>query len=239
MRFPVTSSCERKLIRNSLLNSNILGAILVFSYLAVYGISAQLVLTGAQLLYFLGSIAFAICVFYIRDPEMQKKKVRKGILFNQIVGTFMIFAYVMIYGISSITLLSGFQLIFFMSSYVFAMSVIYVRSPERLQSQDNVSFSHTNNNFLERSPCIINSNDLSWLVRTLNSSLSIILGFAELLLKRTFSESEKEFMVRNIYEQGLTMSNAINKVSKIEPDELVKPKEVYEVADLLADKNFK
>ena len=229
---------NKSFIKNSLLSNQILGAFLLFSYFVVYGISAQAALYGLELIYFLSSIAFASFIFYIRDPEVQKARARKGILFNQILGTSLVFAYLLIYGISSIALLQGFQLVFFMSSYIFFMSVVYIRDPERIKKQEEVSASITVNTFVEKNACLINNNDLSWLVREVNSSLSVIVGFSELLLKREHSEAEKEYMIRNIYEQSLQINNSICKVSSLISDSITKPKETHEVVDLLADKNF-
>ena len=227
-----------KLIQKSLLSNQILGAFLVLSYFVVYGITAQAALDGLQLLYFLSSIAFAALIFYVKDPETQKKKVKKGILFSQILGTVLVFAYLLIYGISSITLLHGFKLIFFMSSYVFFLSLLYMRDPERIKKQEEVSASITHSPFTERNPCFINNKDLSWLIREVNSSLSIIIGFSELLMKRDSSEAEKEYMIRNIYEQGLHINNSISKVASLVSDSITKPKQTHEVADMLADSNF-
>lgn len=210
----------------------------MFSYLAVYGISAQATLFGVQLLYFLSSIGFAAFIFYVRDPESQKKKVQKGILFNQIFGTALVFAYLLIYGISSIAMLEGFKLIFFMSSYVFFLSLLYIRDPERIKKEENISASITSHSFVERYPSFINNNDLSWLIREVNNSLSIIVGFSELLLNREYSEAEKEYMIRNIYEQAISISNSMCKASSLIPDSITKPKNTHEVVDLLADKNF-
>ena len=229
---------HKSLVKNSLLSNQILGAILLFSYFVVYGITAQAALYGLQFIYFLSSIAFAALIFYIRDPEIQKTKVKKGILFSQIFGTIIVFSYLLIYGISSIALLKGFQLIFFMSSYIFFMSLIYLRDPERIKKQEEISASITHSPFAERTPCFINSKDLSWLVREINAALSVIIGFSELLLKRDYSEVEKEYMLRNIYEHSLHINNSISKASSLIPDSIVKPKEIYEVVDLLDDKNF-
>ncbi len=229
---------HKSIIRNSFLSNQILGAFLVFSYFLVYGITAQSALFGVQLLYFLSSVIFAGFIFYVRDPEVQKQKVKKGILFSQIVGTGLIFAYLLIYGISSVALLKGFQLVFFMSSYIFVMSVVYLRDPERIKKQEEISASITHSPFIERNPCFVNSKDLSWLVREVNSALSVIIGFSELLLKREHSEVEKEYMLRNIYEHSLCINNSISKVSSLLPDSITKPKQTHEVADLLADKNF-
>lgn len=229
---------HKSLIKKSLLSNQILGSFLLFSYFVVYGITAQTALFGMELLYFLSSVVFAALIFYVRDPESQKKKVKKGILFNQIFGMVLVFSYLLVYGISSMALLEGFKLIFFMSSYIFFVSLVYIRDPERIKKEENISASITSSPFAERNPCFINSKDLSWLIREVNSSLSVIIGFSELLMKRDYSEAEKEYMIRNIYEQSLHINNNISKVSSSIPDSITRPKQTHEVADLLADSNF-
>ena len=231
--------CENKLLKNSLLNNQLLSVVLIISYCLVYGVTASIVLNGLQLLYFISSVVFALTAIYVRDPLIQKHRIKKGILYSQIAGTVLVLSYILVYGISSLALLSGFQLLFFMSSYAFAMSIFYIRDPERMHKEEVASGSFTNVSFAEVSPCFINSHDLSWLVREINSSLSPVIGFSELMLKREHSELEKEYMMRNIYHHSLSISNSINKVALIIPDSPVKPKEVHEVVDLLADKNFK
>lgn len=224
-------------IRHTLLNNQILGSVLIFLYCAIYGITAQIVLAGFQLLFFLASLMFAVSTYYVRDPQIKKSQIKQGIVLNQLFGMLLVAAYILVFGISSIALLSGFQLVFFMSSYVFAMSLFYIRDPERIE-EENVSSSVTSA-YIEKNPCFIDNQDLSWLVRELNGSLTSIIGFSELMLRKSYSDHEKEFMLRNIYEKALSMSISVNKAASITPDSLVKPKEIYEVVDLLSDKNFK
>ena len=227
-----------ELLKKSLLSNHLLGAFLIFFYLIMYGISAPVVLYGVKLFYFLSSIAFAAFILYVRDPEIKREKIKQGILGSQVIGTVLVFSYLLFYGISSLTLLNGFQLIFFMSSYIFVMSLFYLRDPEKIGKEETSSFSSTGA-FIERNPCFLNKNDLSWFVREVNSALSVLIGFTELLLKRECSESEKEYMHRNIYEQSLYISNCLNKVSATITDSPVRPKETHEVVDLLDDKNFR
>lgn len=231
--------CKNKLLRNSLLNNHLLSLVLIISYCLIYGITAPIVLNSLQLLFFVSSVVIALTAICVRDPLIQKHRIKKGILYSQIVGTVLVFAYVCVFGLTSLALLSGFQLLFFMSSYAFAMSIFYIRDPERMRREEVASGSFTNVSFAEVSPCFINSHDLSWLVREINSSLSPVIGFSELMLKREHSDLEKEYMMRNIYQYAISIANSINKVASIIPDPQVKPKEVHEVVDLLADKNFK
>lgn len=232
---------SRKLVKNTFLGNQVLAGFLIFAYCTVYGITSQVVLSGIQLLFFLSSLMFALSVFYVRDPMVRKEKAQKGILFSQITGTALVFAYIVIFGVSSLTLLKGFQLVFFMSSYTFAMSIFYIRDPERIQKEETVSVSSTNGPMQEKNPCFINEQDLSWLVRELNNSLSTVIGFTELMLSRDFSEQEKDFMLRKIYEQSLTMSCSVSRASSIVPSAITEPKNIcerssaYETVDLLDD----
>lgn len=230
---------NQNFIKKSLYSNQVLGGVLILAYCIVYGITAQIVLSGLQLMFFLSSVIFALTTFYVKDLGLQKEKAKKGILFNQTIGTMLVIMYILAYGISSISLLNGFQLIFFMSSFTFAMSIFYLRDPERIKKEEDVSCSNTSNPFVEKNPCLINSKDLSWLIRELNSPLSTIIGFGELMLQREYSEREKEYMIRNIYENALSMSNTINKVSCTIIDSPTRPKEIHKVIDLLSDKNFK
>lgn len=229
----------QKTVNKNLVYNQLIFSVLVLSYCFIYGMTAQIVLSGLQLLFFLSSLVFAISIFYIRDPHIKKERAKKGILYSQIVGTILVFAYVIVFGVSSLTLLKGFQLLFFMSSFVFAMSIFYLRDPDRIKEKEDTSISITTTKFLERSPCFINSKDMSWLIRELNSSLTTVIGFTELMLSRDYTEHEKEYMLRNIYSESLNMSANISKVSSLVQDTPAKPKEIHEVVNLLDDKNFK
>ncbi|MBI2995361.1 MAG: hypothetical protein HYY52_01455 [Candidatus Melainabacteria bacterium] len=230
----------KTLVRNSILSNQAIGAFLIFMYCAMYGISAQVILNGLELIYFMASLLVSLTVVYIRDPEVQKERAKRGIVLNQLFGTGLVFAYIITFGISSITLLNGFKLLFFMSSYVFAMSLIYIRDPDRIKKSEDISSSITTTPFFEKNPCFINNKDLSWLIRELNSSLSTIIGFSELMINREYNQSEKEYMTRSIYENAIRMSYSINKASSLISDSITKPKATHdhEVVDMLQDKNL-
>lgn len=231
---------SNSIIAKSLLNSQAIGAILILTYCAVYGLTAPVILSGLQMMFLISSIVFAITIFYIRDPDIQKKRAEDCIFANQLVGTLLVAYYILVFGISSLSLLSGFQLIFFMSSYIFAMSIFYIRDYERIEASQIASYSITGAPYyLERYSCHIDKKDLSWLVRETNESLSVLLGFSELMLNRTYREMEKEYMLRKMYQESLNISNQINQVSNLINDSQTKPKEIHEIVDLLADKNFK
>lgn len=224
-------SAQKVFINKSLLNSQILGSALILTYCLAYGVTSYVVLAGLQLIFFLTSLVFALSIVYVRDPIIRKQKIKKGILYNQLFGGVLVLAYVLIFGASSFALLSGFQLIFFMSSYIFAMSLFYIRDPERIKKSDEV-VSSTYSPFIDRNPCFINNKDLSWLVRELNGSLSTIIGFSELMLKRDHSDSEKEYMLRNIYEKAISLSNTVVKAAGLVDNSEAKPKDICEKSNL-------
>ena len=227
-----------RIVKAGFFNSQILGAILIISYCIIYGVTANVILSGLKLLFFLSSMVFALSVIYIRDPHAKKENARKGIILNQVVGTTLLFSYIVVFGVSSISMLNGFQLIYFMSSYTFVMSIFYIRDPERIKKVETAT-SSTTTSTAEKNPCFINSQDLSWLIRGLNGPLSVIIGFTELMLRREYTDNEKEYMLRNIYEQALIMSQSVAKVSAAVPDSLVRPKEICDVVDVLNNKKTK
>ena len=228
-------------VKEGVLKNQFVLAVIVFLYCVVYGITAQFVLTGLKMAFFLSSLFFALLLFYILDPH---KSISMGgvksILTNKIFRDVLLCTYTLIYGVSSVLLFSGFDLVYFLSSYIFALCVFYICGRAGLKEQtQKISSTSTVGPFNERHPCFINSQDLSWLIRELNGSLSTVIGFTELMLRKQYTEGEKEYMQRIIYTQALTMSNSINKAATTIPDSPVKPKEIYEVVDLLDDKNFK
>lgn len=230
---------KKRFITKSLFANNIVAISLVAVYCVVYGISAQAIMKGLELMFFISSLIFALTSMYIRDPEVQKAKIKKGIIYNQTIGTALVITYMLVFGVSSVALYSGFQLIFFMTSYIFALSYFYLRDSKRLEKVEETASSSSSAPYSEKYPCFINSQDMSWLIRELNDSLTPVIGFSELMLKKTYNDYEREFMLRNIYERALSMHNSINKIVATVKDLPTKPKEIYEVVDLLDDKNFK
>lgn len=230
---------KSRIASRSLFANNAIAAFLIVTYCIVYGASAHAIFDGIQLMFFISSLLFAVSVMYVRDPEVQKSKVEKGILYTETVGVALIAIYTIIFGISSIALYTGIKLIFFMTSYVFVLSFLYLRHPKRLETIEEVSSSLTTNIFHERFPTFVNSQDLSWLIRELNDPLASIIGFSELMLERKYGEHEKEYMLRCIYQSAISMSYTVNKVAKTITDTPAKPKQIHEVVDLLDDKNFK
>src|SRR3989338_2127081 len=219
----------QSLVKKSLFANNIIAGLLLLSYCLLYGVTAEVALVGAELIFFLSSFFFALFVMYVRDPEVQKKKIAKGILFNQTTGTILLITYLVAFGFSSIAFLNGCVLVFFMASYAHALSVFYLRDAGRLEKEEKFSYSTSIGYFTEKSPCFINSKDMSWLVRELNGSLSTIVGFTELMLERQYSEHEREYMLKQIYEEAITMSNSINKVANLITNSDIAPKHNKEI----------
>ena len=229
----------QNIVKKNFVYNQFLFSVLVIAYCSVYGMTAHMVLNGIQLMFFMCSFIYALTIFYVRDPILKKDKAKKGIIYNQVFGTILVVSYIVLFGVSSITLMKGFQLLFFMSSYVFAMSVFYLRDPERLKKQEDTPVSATYSPFVERNPCFINNKDLSWFIREVNGPLSTVIGFSELMLSREYNEHEKEYMLRNIYENALKISGNMDKVSLMINDSLTKPKEIHEVMDNLNGKILK
>lgn len=198
-------------VNNSLLKSQMICFLLLLTYCTVYGITAQIILASWQLLYFVTSILFALSIVYLKDKEAQIAKIKKGIIANQLIGTVLIFSYVLIYGISSFAILTGFQLAFFMSSYVFAMSLIYIN--DYRVKHEILSYSTTTPFFTSSGSTSLSNEELHEIISNINNSLSTIIGFSELMLRRDYSDHEKEHMVKAIFEQAISISHSTSKLS--------------------------
>ena len=222
------------IIKESLLRNQFLGAVLIIVYCATYGITSQLVLSSWQMLYFITSIIFALSIVYIKDKQIQVSKIKKALIANQTIGTALIFAYVFIYGLSSFAILSGFQLVFFMSSYIFAMGLIYIHN-SRLEYA-TVSVSSTSPFFTVNSFINLTNEELTKILSDINNSLTTIIGFSELMLNRNCNENEKEYMTRSIFEKSISISHSVNKISSNIPDSITNPKPSNDVDASITDK---
>lgn len=198
-------------VKNSLLKSQMICFLLLLIYCGVYGVTAQIILVSWQLLYFITSILFALSIIYLKDKESQVAKIKKGIVANQLVGTALIFSYVLIYGISSFAILTGFQLIFFMSSYVFAMSLIYINDSR--VKHEILSYSTTTPFFTSNGSTNLSNEEVHNIISDINNSLSTIIGFSELILRRDYNDHEKEHMIKIIFEQAISISHSTSKIS--------------------------
>lgn len=226
------------------LNNHYTGPVLILLYCALYGTIAQTAFKGHEQPFFFSSIFFALTVYHIRKEKIQNIKMQKSILGNPIISFSLVIIYLLVFGICALFQLSGFQLVIFMSSYIltiliFTSPLFYISDPKELHAGgDGTSSSLTTGSFfVEKYPCFINGQDLSWLIRDLNESMSGVIGFAELLFQKKYTNNEREYMLRNIYQKSLEMSHAINKVAAMYPSS-TNPKDIHEIVDLLADNNF-
>ncbi|MBI3309165.1 MAG: hypothetical protein HYZ79_07320 [Candidatus Melainabacteria bacterium] len=232
----MTIDSKKSIVRKSLFANNIIAGALILLYVGVYGVSSQLIMTGVNLMFFISSLIYALGVMYVRDPGVQALKLKQGIVYSQVVGTVLIAIYALVFGISSVVLFNGFQLVFFMTSYIFALSYFYLRDPKRLEKQEEISYSVTPS---VKFPCHINKDDMTVLVKDLNNPLCLIVGFTELLLNREFTSNEKEYMLRNIYQSAISMKFNIDKTAQLMTDTPTKPNDLHAIVDMLADSNFK
>ena len=137
-------------------------------------------------------------------------KIEINRFFNKLCLT-LIFSYILIYGISSFAILTGFQLAFFMSSYVFAMSLIYINN-HRVK-HEILSYSTTTPFFISGRGTNLSNEEVRNIISNINNSLSTIVGFSELMLRRDYSDHEKEHMIKAIFEQAISISHSTNKIS--------------------------
>lgn len=210
---------NKKLLERSLFANNLIAAALIFTYCIVYGITAHIVLTGLQLLFFMSSFLFGLTVLYHRDPEVQKQKAKKGIVLNQALGTVLLLTYLLVYGISSFAIMSGFNLVFFMLSYLFVMSIAYLRDVERLEDEGRFKFVSR----LYDGSIKLEKKDVTNLIAEMNDSLTTIMGFSELLLRRKMKESEREFMTMIVFNQAISMSDELKEAANLLNDSETDP----------------
>jgi signal transduction histidine kinase len=202
-----------KHLKSNLLRNQVIGAGLLFIYCAVYGVTANLVLASWQILYFVTSILFAVSAVYIKDKQIKNIRLKKCVIVNQLVGTAIIVTYILFYGFSSFALLTGFQLAFFMSSYVFAISLIYIHNKRVIEANNIVSYSSTMPLFVSKPVANLSQEDLYSIICDINNSLTIIVGFSELMLRRDYKSNEKDYMIREIFEQAISISHGVTKIT--------------------------
>lgn len=202
----------------SIFNNQIIFAGLVFLYCMVFGVSSSFVLEGIKYLYFLGSFVFVLTLFYINDYSTRNSSIEKSLIYNQAVGNFLIIIYFLIYGITSFAILNGIQLAFFMLSYFYAVSLLYLSSSSRVVKQKireeinrTVDSSISNVNQIDRQK-------LREVVDSLNKTLTPVIGFSELILNRNLTEAEKKFMMINVYENAIALSLEVKKISELSSD---------------------
>ncbi len=122
---------------NSLINNQVTCGILILMYCTVYGICATRFLSGVPMMFLLCSMVFAMTVFYIKDPDPKKEKKISRVFVNPAVGTILVIYYVSVFGPTSVCILKGIELLFFMSSFIFALSIFYSLDDERKRNSLN------------------------------------------------------------------------------------------------------
>lgn len=123
---------------NSLINNQVTCAILIFAYCVVYGLCATRLLSGLPMAFFLCSVIFAMVIFYVKDPDPKKEKKGGGIFVNQTVGTILSIYYIAVFGPTSLSIFKGLELMFFVSSFIFALVIFYSLDSERIKQSSEV-----------------------------------------------------------------------------------------------------
>lgn len=202
-------------LKNSLFSNHALATLLIFAYCLAFGSTASHVYAGINFIYFLSSMIFALGVFYIKDPELQKSRIESGVLINQITGSALVLGYILVFGVSSITLLSGFQLAFFMLAFVYAMSIMYMRDPEKLLVVKSINHFDLKSCLIETGSVNLEKENLVILIDELKQSLTAMMGFTELLMRRQdLTPTEESFFLNKIYERGQKLSITVEKTEK-------------------------
>lgn len=116
--------------KKTFLGNSLLSAILFYAFASVFGVTSFLMYTGIKLLFFMSSLVFALGGIYLRDPDVHVEKVKQGLMVNKQIGLTLFFLYVILYGFTGVSVLSGVQLMFFTFSFFIAVSFMYLRSPE-------------------------------------------------------------------------------------------------------------
>jgi len=107
--------------------SNDVISALVFSYYIIFGVLACEILHDKALVFVISSMFFAAFVIFLRSVESLSR------IFNT-VGDILMWAYVIVFGLSSYVILSGDDLLFFATSYIFSIAIIYIKDPDRIDS---------------------------------------------------------------------------------------------------------
>lgn len=218
--------------RTSLFGGELMACVLILLYSFVFGLAAQLILTGAELIFFFSSMIFCLTVFYLNEPFICGNKMANRYLKSQGIGSSLVISYVLVYGITSFTILSGTKLLFFTLSYIFAVSMFFLRDDTRLKAYivkeytGPVTKVNQLDEVVEKNPCYLDGKEFSKTMRQFNEGLSIILGFSELLLSKNYTQTEKHYMTMSIYEQAINLSNSFGHVANMLPNSLTKSNEL-------------
>lgn len=190
-------------------------SVLILTYSIVFGFSFLHLFSGITLIFCMSSVIYALAVIYLNDPLFNQAVVKEVYVWGKAAASLIVLSYVLVFGIASFNYLSGQQLLFFMLSYIFAISIIYLRDLSRLQKHlaNSLTF-----------PIVIDVEEANLLIIKLNETLPLILGNSELLLNREYEKTERHFMIRDIYENALNLSQLTTKIGRLISDSPTKPK---------------
>lgn len=218
--------------KRSLFENNCLAGALTYIYAGLCGVTAQFLFEGTERLFVLSSIIFSLCVIYLKDPEVKKNKAYKGLIYTNWAGSLLAISYIVIFGISSFSLLSGVKLMFFMLTYTFAFSIIYVREPKRvyrselLKNKEAVKapvFVKEVNFISEVNKNLMSNKEANYLSTSFNHSLTQISMYSNMLLSEELTVKEKRILLDKIQKNALNYTQNYNRLKKISSA----PKEVY------------
>jgi hypothetical protein len=99
---------------------------LVFSYYIIFGVLACQILHDRAFAFVILSMFFAAFVILLRSIKFLSN------IFN-VAGEILMWVYIVVFGLSSYVVLRGSDLLFFATSYIFAISIIYIKDPARIR----------------------------------------------------------------------------------------------------------
>lgn len=116
--------------KNSSLLENInIISFLIFTYYGIFGTFIALAYTGPVLLFFLGSIIISSLVTFLRSIKSLSNLFRA-------MGDILFVIYVAVIGPASYFILGPKDLSFFACLYLFAITIFYIRDPDRIKKRE-------------------------------------------------------------------------------------------------------
>ena len=100
---------------------------LVFSYYIIFGVLACKILHDRVFVFVISSMLFAAFVIFLRSVESLSHTFKKA-------GDVFMWVYIVVFGLSSYVILRGNDLLFFATSYIFAIAIIYIKDPDRIKN---------------------------------------------------------------------------------------------------------
>ncbi len=112
--------------KKSILLSQPLISIIVFTYLLVFGISSCKFFSEQSLSFIIGSIYISAFVIFLRSTKSLSRVFK-------VVGDMLMILYIVGFGLASYFILKGLDLLIFYCSYIFAISIFYIKDPARIK----------------------------------------------------------------------------------------------------------